>query len=97
MADDLVDHAQAAIDLLHQLAGAGDDLEDVGAFAVMADLVGELAPAPVLGLVERAVEALDDLLDLRVQLGDLLLGRVGRDDVDELVLSGRDSLRLLLD
>ena len=87
MANHLVDHAQAAIDLLHQLARAGDGLDDVVALAVMADLVGQLAPAPVLGLVEGAVEALDDLLDLRVQIGDLLFGGVRRDDVDELVLS----------
>ena len=33
--------------------------------------------------------ALDDLLDLRVQIGDLLVGGIWRDDVDELVLSGR--------
>ena len=52
MPDDLIDHAQPAVDLLHQLARAGDGLDDVGAFAVMADLVGQLAPAPVLGLVE---------------------------------------------
>ena len=68
-----IEHAQAAVDLLHQLTRAGDRLDDVGAFAVMADFVGELAAAPVLGLVEGAVEALDDLLDLRVQLGDLLV------------------------
>ena len=53
----------------------------------MADLVGELAAAPVLGLVDGAVETLDDLLDLRVQLGDLLVRRLRRQDVDELVLS----------
>ena len=84
----VIEHAQPAIDLLHQLARAGDGLDDVVAFAVMADFVGELAAAPVLGLVEGAVEALDDLLDLRVQLGDLLVGRLRRHDVDELVLSG---------
>ena len=39
--------------------------DDVGAFLVVADLVGELPPAPVFGLFERAVDALDDLLDLR--------------------------------
>ena len=80
-------HAQAAVDLLHQLARAGDGFDDVVAFAVMADLVGQACAAPVLGLVERAVEALDDLLDLRVQIGDLLLGGFRCDDVDELVLS----------
>ena len=63
-------HAQAAIDFLHQLAGAADGLDDVGALAGVADLVGQLAPAPVLGLFEGSVEALDDLLDLRVQIGD---------------------------
>jgi hypothetical protein len=51
------------------------------------DVVGEPLPAPVLGLVERAAEALDDLIDLRVQIGNLLLGGVRRDDVDEFVLS----------
>src|SRR6185436_9565233 len=84
-----IDDAEAAVDLLDQLAGAADRLDDVGAFAVMTDLVGQPAAAPVLGLVERPLIALDDLLDLRVEIGNLLLRRVGRDDVDELVLSGR--------
>jgi hypothetical protein len=53
----------------------------------MADLVGQLPPSPVLGLVEGAAEALVDLLDLTVQVGTLLLARLRRDDVDELVLS----------
>jgi hypothetical protein len=85
--DHLVDHAHPAIELFHQLTGAADRLDDVGALAVMGDLVGQLLAAPVLGLVERAAEALDDLLDLRVQICDLLLGGLGRHDVDELVLS----------
>ena len=44
----------------------------------MADLVGQLAPAPrqrVLGLVDRAAHALDDVGDLLVQIGDLAFGR----------------------
>jgi hypothetical protein len=53
----------------------------------MTDVVGEPLAPPVLGLVERAPVALDDLLDLRVQIGDLLLGGVRGDDVNELVLS----------
>ena len=71
--------------------------QHVGAFLVAADFVGQLAPAPVLGLLERAAHALDDRLDLRVQVGDLFVGRVRRHDVDEFVLSvhtspsGRDS------
>src|SRR5262245_20468114 len=87
MPDHLIDHPQPPIDFLHQLTRAGDGLDDVGAFAVMADVVGEALAPPVFGLVERPVEALDDLLDLRVQIGNLLLARLGRDDVDELVLS----------
>jgi hypothetical protein len=53
---------------------------------MMADVVGQALPAPVLGLVENAAKPLDDLLDLRVQIGNLLLGGVRRDGVDELVL-----------
>ena len=70
MADDRIDHPQAPVDLLHQLTGPANGLDDVRALAVVADLVGQLAPTPVLGLFDGAVEALDDLLDLRVQLGD---------------------------
>ena len=88
VADDLLADPQPPLDLLHQLAGAVDQLEDVDAFLVRANLVGQLAAAPVLGLLELAADAGDDGLDLRVQVGDLLLGRVGRDDVDEFVLSG---------
>jgi hypothetical protein len=87
MADHLVDDAEAAIDFLHQLARAGDGLDDVVTLAVMADVVGETLPSPVFGLVERAAEPLDDLLDLRVQVGNLLFGGFRCDDVDELVLS----------
>ena len=86
MANDLVDHLEPPIELFHQLAGAVDDLEDVDAFLVAADLVGELAAAPVLGLFDLAVHARHDRFDLRVQFGHLLVGRVGRQDVDELVL-----------
>ena len=56
---------------------------------MVADLVGQLAAAPIFGLVERAVEALNDLLDLRMEIGNLLVGGLRRDDVDELVLSVR--------
>jgi hypothetical protein len=87
MSDDLIDHSQAAIDFLHQLSRAADGLDDVSALAVMTDVVGEALSAPVLGLVERAVESLDDLLDLRVQIGNLLFARLRSDNVDELVLS----------
>jgi hypothetical protein len=47
----------------------------------MADVVGEALAPPVLGLVERAVEPLDDLLNLRVQIGNLLFARFWRNDV----------------
>ena len=53
----------------------------------MRDLVGESAAAPVFGLLDLAGQAGDDRLELLVQFGDLLFGRVGRKDVDELVLS----------
>src|SRR4029079_11952553 len=85
--DDRIDHAQPAIDLSHQVARPADRLHDVDALAVMPDLVGQLAPAPVVGLLERAVEALHDLLDLPVQIVRVLLARFRREDVDELVLS----------
>src|SRR5688572_12470604 len=87
MANHLIADAQAAIDFLHQLARAGDHLEDVRPFFVRTDLVGKLPLAPVLGLVERARKPAGDFLDLRVQVRDLLVCRVGCHDVDELVLS----------
>jgi len=49
MTDDLIDDLQPTIQLLHQLARALDDFEDVDAFLLSLDFVGELAPAPVLG------------------------------------------------
>ena len=66
----------------------------------MPDLVGKLPPAPVLGLVEDGIGAakpLDDLLDLRVQIGDLLVRRIGCDEVDELGTVCLRSLTLLVD
>src|SRR5581483_9046580 len=50
VADHLVHDAQPAIELLHQLAAAVDDLEDVHALFLVRDLVGETLAAPVLGL-----------------------------------------------
>ena len=85
--DHRVGHPQAAIDFLHQFAGPGDGLDDIRPLAVMANLVGQLSPSPVLGLVEGSAEALDDLLDLGVQVGNLLFARLRRNDVDELVQS----------
>jgi len=85
--DHLIHHLQAAIQFLHQLAGAVDHFEHVHALFVPRDLVRQALPAPVFGLLDRAVHARDDRVDLLVQLGDLLFGGVGGDDVDELVLS----------
>src|SRR4030095_5370382 len=62
MTNDQIDHLQAAVDLFHQLAGAVDHFEDVGALLVTADLVGKLAPAPVLGLFGLAVHFLNGRL-----------------------------------
>ena len=74
---------------LHEIAAALDHVEDVEAFFVMADFVGELAAAAEglgsFGFFERAAHAPDNLFDLRLQIGDLLLGRVGPDDVDQFV------------
>ena len=80
---------QPAIELVHERAAALDHFEDVDAFLVMPDFVGELAAAAErrlrLALLEGAAHAGDNLFDLRVQVGDLLLGRVGSDDVDQFV------------
>ena len=73
----MIHHAQPAIELLHQLAGAVDHVEDVDAFLVMRDLVGQPAAAPVFGLLDLAAQAGDDRLDLLVQFGHLLFGGVG--------------------
>ena len=54
--DDLIDDLQATIELFHQLAATLEDLQHVGAFLVVLDFVGQLAPAPVVGLHERAAQ-----------------------------------------
>src|SRR5207249_1355357 len=82
-------------ELLHQLAGAVDHLEHVDAFFVAADLVGQAFAAPVVGLVDVPVHARHDRVHLPVKVGDLLLGRVGRKDVDELVLTTCHSALLM--
>src|SRR5262245_23215383 len=41
MADDLIHHAQPSIELLHQVARSVDHLQDVDAFLVVPDLVGQ--------------------------------------------------------
>src|SRR5262245_15024721 len=87
VADDEIDHAEAPVELLHQIARSVHDLEDVHALFVMADVVRETLAPPVLRLLDRAVHALDDRLELLVKLGDLLLGRFRGKDVDELVLT----------
>jgi hypothetical protein len=84
----MIADAQATVDFLHELAGTRDVLEHIRAFLVRANLVGQLAASPVVGLVQRPRIAADDFLDLGVEVCDLLLGRVGRNDVDELVLPG---------
>ncbi len=87
MTNHLIHHLEPAIELFHQLARAVDDIEDVHAFLVVADFVGHPAASPVLVLFDLSVHPGDDLLDLRVQVGHLLIGGVGRKDVDELVLT----------
>src|SRR4029450_4748800 len=87
VANDQIRHLQASIDLLHQLAPAVDRLEDVGAFLVGSDFVGQPAPPPVIGFVDFAAEALSNLLHLRMQVGDLGVGRFRRHDVHEFVLT----------
>src|SRR3954462_7220763 len=86
VADHLVDHFEPPVELLHQLAVAVDHLEDVDAFLELADLVGQLAPSPVLGLLDLPVQARDDRRDLIVEFGALLFGGVRRENVNELVL-----------
>ena len=88
LADDEVAHLEAAVEFFGQLAGAVEHFEDVRALAVFADAVRQLAAAPVLGPDHLALQAGDDGLDLRVQVGDVLIGRVWRHDIDEFVLSG---------
>jgi hypothetical protein len=85
--DDQIHHPEAAIQFLHQLAGSVDDLEHVHPFFLVPDLVGQTPASPVVGLFDLSVHPDDDLLDLGVQVGHLLFGRVGRKDVDELVLT----------
>ena len=86
MTEDLIDDLEAAIDFLHEGTRAVDQLEDVHALLVVTDLVGQLAAAPVLGLLDGAAQAGDNLGDLVVLLGRLLFRRFGRQDVDEFVL-----------
>ena len=87
VADDDVEHAQPAIELGRQRAGPVDDLEDVDALAVPGDLVGQPAPAPVLGAFDGAAEPIDDGRDLRVQFGQRLFGGFRWRDVDQFVLT----------
>src|ERR1700730_18143895 len=87
MAQDLVEDLQPAIELLHEIARSDDHLEDVDALLVGAYLVRELPAPPVVCLLDLAIHPRHDRCDLLVHLGDLLLGAVGRKDVDELVLS----------
>ena len=89
--DDRVGHAQAAIDFLHQLARAGDGLDDVGALAVVADLVGQLL-RPQFSVLSKVPLKRWTICSICVcRSATVLLGRVRRDDVDELVLSCADS------
>ena len=53
----------------------------------MGDFVSEPPAAPVLGLLDVAVQAGHNGFDLFVQFGDLLFGGVAGKDVNELVLS----------
>ena len=70
----MVDHLEAAIEFLHQLAGAVDHLEDVDALLVAADLVGQACAAPVLGLVDLCRAAARRLpRSASCSFGDLLL------------------------
>src|SRR5580704_3754588 len=87
MAYDLIENLQPAIELLHELARPDDHLEDVDALLVRTYLVGQLPAPPVVRLLDLPVHPRHDRCDLLVHLGDLLLGAVGREDVDELVLS----------
>src|SRR6266852_525753 len=87
MAQDLIEDLQPAIELLHEIARSDDHLEDINALLVGAYLVRELPAPPVVCLLYLAVHPRHDRSDLLVHLGDLLLGAVGRKDVDELVLS----------
>jgi hypothetical protein len=87
VANDLVHHFETPIELLHQLAGSVDHLEDVHALLVVPNLVGEALAAPVLGFLDLAVHARHHAVELAVQVGHLLFGGVGRKNVDELVLT----------
>src|SRR5690606_9421955 len=66
--------------------GAAEEHHGVDPFGVRSDAVGELAAAPRVDVVDRALRLRDVRLDELLNLGELLVGRLGRDDVDELVL-----------
>ena len=90
----------AAIELVHERAVAVDQLEDVKAFLVMSDFVGQLLTAAerldrFALLRQLTTHAADDLRDLRVQVRDLLFGRVRPHDVDQFVRTFH--CRLLVD
>src|SRR4051812_30655621 len=85
LADDDVHDLEPAIQLLHQLAAAVDRLEDVEALLVARDFVGQALAAPVVGAGDLPVQPRHDVFDLGLDLGDLRLGRIRREDVDELV------------
>src|SRR5262249_1386073 len=84
---DLVDDLQPAIELLHEVAGADNDVQHVHTFFEAPNLVGEASPAPVLGLVDSTAHPCDSRLALLMQVGRLLLSGFGWEDIYELVLS----------
>src|SRR5580704_7081007 len=87
VAKDLVHHPETAIQLLHQFAGSVDHLEDVDALLVMSDFIRQLAASPRFRLLDLPVHPQHDRLNLLMELGHLLFGGIGGEDVDELVLS----------
>jgi len=89
--NDQIRHLQPSIDLFHQLTAAIDRFEDVGAFLVGPDFVGQLAASPIVGFVDFAAKPLRNLLHLRMQIRDLGVGRVRRHDVHEFILASHCS------
>src|SRR5690348_727519 len=85
--DDHVLHAEAALQLSNQLAVRGANLlVHVNAFTVLVDAIGQLARAPLLGLLDLAASLLTSVLDQRQNRLAFLIRRCRTDDENQVVI-----------
>src|SRR5256885_4024909 len=83
----VVGHAEVALELRHHLRGAEIEEPEIDGAQVLLHLVGGLLLAPVLDPDHLAAFALDDAAHALDDLVDEVLGQIGPDEVDGLVLA----------